>query len=72
MFLRNSWYVNRILSTIPVKEELSAASIIAVTRSEAPLVPAATFLLDLMKPVAGHPGSAKRRNHSPSKAMVIA
>jgi DNA-binding transcriptional LysR family regulator len=63
---------NRILSTIPVKEELSAASIIAVTRSEAPLVPAATFLLDLMKRVAGHPGSAKRRNHSPSKAMVIA
>jgi LysR family transcriptional regulator, regulator of abg operon len=61
---------SRILSTIPVKEELSAASIIAVTRSEAPLVPAATFLLDLMKRVAGHPSSAKRRNHSSKAAMI--
>ena len=62
---------SRILATIPVNEDLSAASIIAVTRSEAPLVPAATFLLDLMKRVAGHPSSAKRRNHL-SKATMIA
>jgi LysR family transcriptional regulator of abg operon len=62
---------SRILSTIPVKEELSAASIIAVTRSEAPLVPAATLLLDLMKRVANRPSSAKRRNHS-LKTMMIA
>jgi LysR family transcriptional regulator, regulator of abg operon len=57
---------NRILSTIPVKEELSAASIIVVTRSESPLAPAAGYLLDLMKRVAGQRGTAKGRNQTPS------
>jgi LysR family transcriptional regulator, regulator of abg operon len=46
-------FANRILSTILVKEELSAASIIVVTRSDSPLAPAAGFLLDLMKRIAG-------------------
>jgi LysR family transcriptional regulator, regulator of abg operon len=45
---------NRLLTTIPVKEELSAAPIIVVTRSDAPLAPAAIALLDLMKRTAGH------------------
>jgi LysR family transcriptional regulator of abg operon len=45
----------RLLTTIPVREELSAPPIIAVTRSDVPLVPAAGFLLDLMKRTAGHP-----------------
>jgi hypothetical protein len=44
---------NRLLTTIQVKEGLSAAPIIAVTRSDAPLVPAANFLLDMMKRVVG-------------------
>ena len=45
---------NRLLTTIEVKEELSAAPIIIVTRSDAPLVPAAGFLLDIMKRTGGH------------------
>jgi LysR family transcriptional regulator of abg operon len=52
-------FANRILATIPVKEELSAASIIVVTRSESPLAPAAGFLLDLMKRAAAHSSSVK-------------
>jgi len=42
-----------VLTTIDVKEELSAAPIILVTKSEMPLVPAANFLLDLMKRAGG-------------------
>jgi LysR family transcriptional regulator of abg operon len=45
---------SRLLTTIAVKEELSAAPIIIVTRSDAPLVPAASFLLDIMKRTGGH------------------
>jgi LysR family transcriptional regulator of abg operon len=45
---------NKVLTTIPVKEELSAACIIIVTRSDAPPTPAAGFLLDLMRRAAGH------------------
>ena len=45
---------NKVLTTIPVKEELSAASIIVVTRSDVPPSPAAEFLLDLMRRAAGH------------------
>ena len=45
---------NRLLTTIPVKEELSAPPIIVVRRSDVPLVPAAAFLLDLMKRTVGH------------------
>ena len=44
---------SRLLTTIQVKEELSAAPIIIVTRSDAPLAPAASFLLDIMKRTAG-------------------
>ena len=40
---------NRLLTTIPVKEELSAPPIIVVMRSDVPLAPAASFLLDMMK-----------------------
>jgi LysR family transcriptional regulator, regulator of abg operon len=50
---------NRILTTIPVKEELAAPSIISVTRSDVPLSPAAGFLLDLMRRAAGRVGSNK-------------
>jgi len=49
----DSPFATRVLSTIPVREELSAASIIAVTRSDSPLAPAAGFLLDLMRRIAG-------------------
>jgi LysR family transcriptional regulator, regulator of abg operon len=45
---------NRLLATIPVKEELSAAPIIAVMRSDAPLAPVSNALLDLMRRTAGH------------------
>lgn len=44
---------NRLLRTIPVQEELSAVSIIVVTRRDAPLAPAANYLLDMMKRTAG-------------------
>jgi DNA-binding transcriptional LysR family regulator len=52
---------NRLLTTIPVKEQLFAAPVIAVTRSDVPLAPAATALLDVLKRVAGH-GAAGLRN----------
>jgi DNA-binding transcriptional LysR family regulator len=52
---------SRLLTTIPVKEELSAPPIIIVTRSDAPLAPAARFMLDVMKRVVGHSGPAKAR-----------
>jgi LysR family transcriptional regulator, regulator of abg operon len=54
-------FANHILTTIPVKEELSAASIICVTRSDSPLAPAASYLLDLMKRVAGHAEPKRRK-----------
>jgi LysR family transcriptional regulator of abg operon len=50
----NSPFANKVLTTIPVKEELSAASLIIVTRSGVPPAPAAEFLLDLMRRAAGH------------------
>jgi DNA-binding transcriptional LysR family regulator len=48
---------SRLLTTVKVREELSAAPIILVTRSDVPLVPAAGFLLDMMKRSVGHLGS---------------
>jgi LysR family transcriptional regulator, regulator of abg operon len=45
---------NQLLRTIRVKEELWAAPIIIVTRRDAPLAPAASFLLDIMRRTAGH------------------
>lgn len=50
----NSPIAGRLLTTINVREELSAAPTIVVTRSDAPLAPAAGFLLDIMKRAAGH------------------
>lgn len=47
-------FANRVLTAIPVKEELWAPPIIVVKRSDVPLAPAATFLLDLVKRSAGH------------------
>ena len=47
-------FANRVLTTIPVKEDLSAASIIIVRRSDVPLVPAAGYLLDIMQRAVGH------------------
>jgi DNA-binding transcriptional LysR family regulator len=44
---------NRVLTTINVKEELAAPPLIAVIRSDVPLVPAADFLLTLFKRTAG-------------------
>jgi LysR family transcriptional regulator of abg operon len=44
----------QLLRTIPVKEKLSEVAIIVVTRRDAPLAPAAGYLLDLMKRTAGH------------------
>jgi DNA-binding transcriptional LysR family regulator len=45
---------NRLLTTIQVKEELYAAPIIIVTRTDVPLAPAAGFLLDIMKRAVAH------------------
>ncbi len=38
-----------LLTTIPVAEELSALPMVAITRTDLPLTPAATHLLDLLK-----------------------
>lgn len=48
-----------LLASIPVKEELSAAPIIAITRSDVPLAPAPGYLLDVMKRAAGQIGPAR-------------
>lgn len=61
-------FANRVLSTIRVKEELSAASIIVVTRSESPLTPAAGFLLDLMRRAAGHQNLPRGRKSQTAEA----
>jgi hypothetical protein len=50
---------DRLLQTIPVREELSAAPMIVVTRQDAPLAPAAGLLLDMMKRVSGSPSSRR-------------
>jgi DNA-binding transcriptional LysR family regulator len=47
-------FANRVLTAIPVKEELSAPPIIAFTRAGVPPSPAAGYLLDLIKRAAGH------------------
>ena len=49
-----NFVANRVLTAIPVREELRAPPIIVVKRSDVPLAPAATFLLDLVKRSAGH------------------
>jgi len=58
-------FANHVLTTVPIREELTAASIIAVTRADAPLSPAADFLLDLMRRIGGRESPAK------SKAAVV-
>jgi LysR family transcriptional regulator, regulator of abg operon len=61
----DSPFANRILTTIEVQEELSAPPIVAITRSDVPLVPAASFLLDLMKRAASHvPSNKERKLHT--------
>jgi DNA-binding transcriptional LysR family regulator len=45
---------NQLLRTIAVREELSAVAIIVVARRDAPLPPAANYLLDIIKRTAGH------------------
>jgi LysR family transcriptional regulator, regulator of abg operon len=50
----NSPIAAQLLRTIPVKEELSRVAIIVVTRRDVPLVPAAGYLLDIIKRTAGH------------------
>lgn len=47
-------FANRVLTAIPVKEELSAPPIIAVRRAGVPPSPAAGYLLDLIERVAGN------------------
>ncbi len=51
---KDSPFANRILTTIRVTEQLSPAPIIVVTRADAPLTPAANYLLDIMKRAATH------------------
>ncbi len=53
----DSPFANKVLTTIPVREELSAPAMIVVTRSDVPPAPAATFFLDLIRRTAGHLGS---------------
>ncbi len=53
----DSPFANHILTTIRVKEELTAPAIILVKRSDVPLAPAAGFLVDLMRRAAGILGS---------------
>jgi hypothetical protein len=47
-------FANRVLAAIPVKEELSAPSIIAVRRAAMPPSPAAGYLIDLIERIAGN------------------
>jgi DNA-binding transcriptional LysR family regulator len=49
-----SAFASHILTTIPIKEEITAPSIVVVKRSDVPLSPAAGHLLDLMKRAAGN------------------
>ena len=49
-------FASRVLTAVPVKEELSAPPIIAVTRADVPPSPAAGFLLDLIGRAAGYIG----------------
>jgi LysR family transcriptional regulator of abg operon len=49
----DSPFANNVITTIPIREELAPASIIAVTRADSPLSPAAGYLLDLMRRIAG-------------------
>jgi len=49
-----SAFANHILTTIRVREEITAPSIVVVKRSDVPLSPAAGHLLDLMKRAAGN------------------
>jgi DNA-binding transcriptional LysR family regulator len=49
-------FANRVLTAIPVREELSAPAIILVTRSDVPPSPAAGFFIDLIKRAADHIG----------------
>ena len=66
----DSPFANRVLTAIPVKEELRAPPIIVVKRSDLPLAPAATFLLDLVKRSAGHLMAGK--DVSTSQDFVVA
>ncbi len=50
---------NRILTIIRVREELAAPPIIAITRSDVPLAPAARHFLDLFKRTAESVGSKR-------------
>jgi hypothetical protein len=61
-------FADRILTTIHVKEELSAPNIITVTRSDVPLSPAAGFMLDLVRRAAEH--VEKRKRESPAATRV--
>jgi hypothetical protein len=49
-----SAFANHILTTIHVREEITAPAIVLVKRSDVPLSPAAGHLLDLMKRVTGN------------------
>ena len=55
----DSPFANRVLTAIPVREELKAPPIIVVKRSDVPLAPAAAFLLDLVRRSAGHLNGSK-------------
>jgi DNA-binding transcriptional LysR family regulator len=57
----DSPFTNKVLTTIPVKEELSAPPIIVVTRVDVPPAPAAGYFLDLMRRAAGHLGPQRDR-----------
>jgi LysR family transcriptional regulator, regulator of abg operon len=47
-------FANHILTTVRVREEITAPSIVLVKRSDVPLSPAAGHLLDLMKRAAAN------------------
>jgi LysR family transcriptional regulator of abg operon len=67
----DSPFANKVLTTIPVKEELSAPPIIVVTRSDVPLAPAASFLLDLIRRAAGHIGTQQDRLPSAHRSPAL-
>jgi LysR family transcriptional regulator, regulator of abg operon len=49
-----SAFASHILTTVPVREEITAPALVLVKRSDVPLSPAASYLLDLMRRAVGN------------------
>ena len=66
----DSPFANHVLTTIRVREELSAPPIILVKRLDVPLSPAANFLMDLMTRAAGNDGPLRMQGDQPADRVL--